>query len=340
LTASALRQEPQDADVGRIRRLLTVPAAADDWGASFWRGRLLLHTFSFAATAIAIAAVGSASRELPFHSLLIALAALGHVVSNIPMKRRLRLSVVIYPALLVAAFAMRADLIATFPGGSLLPFARMLAVVLAVSSFSMRSLRSLYDLLLLGLIAILLASEGALSHEFGLFLLMFGAAALGFLALAYPVGEALRVRWVPSGARFELAVPVVGVVVVTMAVSVAAFLAFPQAKVSLDAKPLPSRLDLTSGRPVAPSQLPGADRAPWAQFLPSQDDSRSAEPDPSVEAARTAADPSAGASGGAGASQAPSSDPARPRRRVARLRRVAARPPHRGARRQGEATPR
>lgn len=300
--------------LARLSGKLTVATSGDDWESSWWRGRLLLHTLIFAATAVALAAVGSTSGQLPFHVVLIALAAVGNVVSNVPMKRRLRLSVVIYPALLLAAWSMRADLLATFPGGSLLPFAKLLAVVLAVSSFNVRNLRSLYDLLLLGLIAILLASEGALSHEFGLFLLLFGTVALGFLAVAYPVGEALSLRWVPSGKRFELAVPVVGVVVITLAVSVAAFLAFPQAKVSLDAKPLPSRLDLTSGRPVPPTHLPSGDRAPWARFLPSQGDSGPAAPQAEGAPEQTAAETSPGSAPARqdGGGQAPVPDAAAP----------------------------
>ena len=286
----------------RLSGLFTTATSEDTWERSWWRGRLLLHTLSFAATAVALTAVGSASGRLSFHAGLIILAAVGHVVSNAPIERRFRLSVVIYPVVLLAAWSMRVDLLATFPGGSLLPFAKLLAIVLALSSFNMRSLRSLYDLLLLGLIAILLASEGALTHQFGLFLLMFGATALGFLAVAYPVGEALSLRWVPSGARLEIAVPVVGVVIMTLAVSVVAFLVFPQAKVSLDARPLPSRLDLTVGRPAPPTHLPSGDRAPWARFLPSHDrtDAPSSRPDATREQA-------ASGSGGEGSVSSPAS---------------------------------
>ena len=168
-------------------------------------------------------------------------------------------------------------------GGSLFPFVKLLAVVQAMVSFNLRSMRSLDDSFLLGLAVVLLVSEGALSTQFSVFLLAFGLVALTFLTSAYPVTASRNVRVVGSPQVLGMAWPVVAVLLLTMSTAVAVFLAVPQIHRVRTASPLPSRLDVTVGRPPTPTDLVTGDTPIIGQFLPSrqgegpaQDDSESA----------------------------------------------------------------
>ena len=256
----------------------TGSASEGDW----WQGKLSLHTLSFAASAISLAAAAWVTGDVSYFGALAAVVAVGHMVSGRPAARRLRLSFVIYPAAVFAVYLMRADLMTVFAGGSLFPLVRLLTLVQAMVSFNLRGLRSLYDSLLLSLTVILLAGEGALSTQFVFFLLAYGVVALAFLTTAYSVGEADPLRWVGSARILGLAVPAGGIVAITLVAAVVTFIVVPQRYRVLDAQPLPSRLDLTVGRPAPPSYIPGGDRAPWSRFLPSRE---SSDPAPEASAA-------------------------------------------------------
>ena len=57
---------------------------------------------------------------------------------------------------------------------------------------------------------------------------------------------------------------------VTLLVAAGTYLALPQGHTVSATGPLPSRIDLTSGWPAAPTNLSPGDWAPWADFLPSR----------------------------------------------------------------------
>ena len=117
---------------------------------------------------------------------------------------------------------------------------------------------------------ILLVSEGALSPEFGFFLLAYGLVALAFLATAHPVSEAQDRRLLMPGNAMGLSAAVLGVVMLTLVASIGVFLTMPQLQRIRLASPLPSRLDLTIGRPVSPTDLETGETAPMAGFLPTR----------------------------------------------------------------------
>ena len=250
----------------------TVSSVTDASNRTWWEGKITLHALCFAATAVSLAAVAWTSGEFSHFAALTVVVALGHVVSGLPKKGSFRLSYVISPAALTMAFFMRDDLLNVFAGGSLFPLVSLLTVVQAIVSFNLRSTRSLYDSLLLSLTVILLAGESALSARFAFLLLAYAVVALAFMTTAYSVGEFDQFRLLRSPRPLGLGVPVVGTVALTMIAATAVFVVLPQSYRGLDAQALPSRLDLTTGRPAPPSLNSGGDQAPWSQFLPSRED--------------------------------------------------------------------
>ena len=179
----------------RLLKLRNVPAAhlASEPG---WRqGTWALYTLSFLGTAVSMGAVAMTSHQVALFAALMVAAARGHLTSYLVKGNRFRPGFVIHPAALLAIWIMHADLLAVFAGGSLLPLAKLLIIVQALASFNLRSLRSLYDALLLSLAVILVASEGALAVHFVAFPATFAVVALAFLAIAHPVSEARRLRW-------------------------------------------------------------------------------------------------------------------------------------------------
>ena len=248
--------------------LVLTDESEDAWSGTGWKGSAIIYSLSFGGVAVALAAVAWASGADAVFAAMVPASAIGHLISALPTKRKVRFGILIYPIVFATIWFMRAELLTVFLGGSLFPLARLLAVVQTLASFNLRSMRSLYDSFLLSLVLILLVSEGALSVEFGGFLLVYGVFALGFLASAYPVAEAQHMRLLGSARLVGLAAPVAVAMVLTAAAAVAVFLAIPQVHRVQNAAPLPSRLDLTIGRPVAPSGTDGGDSAPLAQFLP------------------------------------------------------------------------
>ena len=111
----------------KLLSFVLLNASDNVWENSSRRGRLLLHALSFLATAVALWSVGAASNQLLLHSGLIALAAVGHASSWLVIRWRPRLSFINLLVVLVAIWLMRVDLLAVLSGGSLLPFARLLA---------------------------------------------------------------------------------------------------------------------------------------------------------------------------------------------------------------------
>ncbi len=234
-------------------------------------GKVVLYLLSFLATVVSMEAVTWVSGDTGFFIALMVAAGVGHIVSFLPRWRGVRLSFIIYPLALLAIWSMRFDLLTVLSGGALLPLARLLTVVQALASFNLRSLRSLYDTLILSMAVVLLASEGALSIHYGVFLLMFAIVALLFLATAHLVSQAQRSRWSAAPGVIGLVIPAFAVLILTFTTSIGMFLMIPQSYRVLEAQPLPSRVDLTTGRPVAPTDPTGGDTAPWSQFLPSRD---------------------------------------------------------------------
>ena len=251
-----------------ILKWIIAPSPRDAWERSDWRVRFLLHALAFAGTAVSLWAVSWASGGESLYLVFIAAVGLGHLVSA-RRSQRLRLAIVIYPALVLVVWAMRADLLHIIAGGSLFLMAKLLAVVQTILSFNLRDLRGLYDSFLLSLTVILLASEGALSPSFAVFIVAFGVVALTFLAVAYPVCESTAMRRSGSTGIVGLGVAVPGIVLLTLVATAGVFVVVPQAYRLRDAAPLPSRLDLTIGRPVAPALLPAGDTVSESGFLPS-----------------------------------------------------------------------
>ena len=234
-------------------------------------GRRMLFAISFAAVAVSMGSVVWASGQATFIGVMLAAAAVGHLLSAAQVRPRFRLSYVIYPIALLVIFTMRADLLGVLGGGALLPLARLLVVIQAMASFNLRSMRTLYDTLLLGLVVVLIASEAALSVAFLIFPLVFGVVALLFLVTAHLLRETQRARWVRAPGPVGVVSAAVGLVVMTFAAGLAVFLLMPQPYRVVNAHPLPSRVDLTSGRPGTSLDPGGGDAAPWSQFLPSRD---------------------------------------------------------------------
>ena len=254
-----------------ILKWITVPSRGDAWERSGWGARFLLHALAFAGTAVSLGAVSWASGGHPLYLALIVGVGLGHLVSARRGQRTLRLTIAVYPALGLVVWAMRADVLTIISGGSLFLMARLLAVVQTILSFNIRDLRSLYDSFLLSLTVILLASEAALSPSFAVFIIAFGVVALTFLAVAHPTCESTGIRGSGSTRIAGLAVSVPGIVLLTLVATVGVFIAVPQAYRVRNAAPLPSRLDLTIGRPVAPVPLPRGDAVSGSGFLPSRE---------------------------------------------------------------------
>ena len=254
------------------RAKTAAPPTIDPLGREGGRnGKILLYTLSYLSMAVSIAAVVWANGQSTLLGALLFATALGHIVSALGRQRYLRLSFLTYPLAGLAIWSMRVDLLAIFAGGSFAPLALLLAVMQALVSFNIRSLRTAYDALLLSLATILLASEGALSTDFVVFLLTFGVVAVGFLATAHLLSEARSLRWAPIVGPFPLSVPLIAIVVLIFVVALGVFLALPQSYRVQTAASLPSRVDLTVGQPIAPRDLPPGDAAPWSQFLPSRD---------------------------------------------------------------------
>ncbi len=250
----------------------TAPSKPDASESTWWQGKASLHTLSFAAMAVSLAAAAWTSEDVPYFAALTAVVALGHVVSGLPKKGRFRLTYAIYPAALIMAYLMRGELATVFAGGSLFALVKLLTIVQAIVSFNLRSPRNLYDSMLLSLTVILLAGDGALSAQFAFFLLAYAVVALAFLTTAYSVGEADKLRVLRSPRLLGLVVPVVGTVALTMIAAVVVFAVLPQSNRGMDAQPLPSRLDLTVGRPAPPSLNSAGDPARWSRFLPSREE--------------------------------------------------------------------
>ena len=95
--------------------------------------------------------------------------------------------------------------------------------------------------------------------------------ALAFLAAAYPVSEAQHHPTLVSAKTLGMALSVSGIIAVTLGTAMAVFTVIPQGHRVANAAPLPSRLDLTIGRPIAPLDIPPGESVPLSQFLPSRD---------------------------------------------------------------------
>ena len=231
---------------------------------------VVLYTLSFAGMGVAIASVAWVSGDILLSGLLIVLAGLGHVLSGLGKGRRLKLGLAIYPALGISAWFLRDDLIGIASGGSLFPLAILLSLVLALISFNLRTLRTLYDAWLLSLVVILLAGVGALSTQFGLFLLAFGIVAVIFLIASHMADLARRLQFMTLGGPLYLAFPVGIVMLLVLGASLAIFLLLPQNLGIQKVSPLPSRLDLTMQQPLPPQHSPTGGEAPADGILPSR----------------------------------------------------------------------
>ena len=238
----------------------------------------MLYLLSFAAMAVSIASVAWTGEEVALPALLTILAGLGHLVSASGKGRRLRLGLLIYPTVFLLAWVMRDGLIAVVTTGSLYRLTGFLIVLQALASFNLRSIRTLYDTLLLSLVVLLLASEGALSIQFGLFLLTFGVIAVAFLISAHVEGLAGGVRRVVATGNLQLAGSATVLLVLVLSISFVVFLALPQGARVHSAQPLPSRLDPTLPPPPPPLEVSGEDAALSKGVLPSREETFNDDP--------------------------------------------------------------
>jgi hypothetical protein len=101
---------------------------------------------------------------------------------------------------------------------------QLLVVIQSMASFNLRSMRTPYDTLLLGLLAVLIVSEAVPSVTFLLFLLVFGVAVLLFLVTSHMPRETQSARCVRSPGPLGVASVAVTLVVLTFAACLAVFL--------------------------------------------------------------------------------------------------------------------
>ena len=232
-----------------------------------------------------MASVAWVSGYILLNGLLIVVSGLGHLLSGLGKGQRLKLGLAIYPVVGLTAWIMREDLLAIAAGGSLFRLARLLIVVLALVSFNLRNLRTLYDTWLLSLAAILVAGVGALSTEYGLFLLAFGAVAVAFLIASHMAALARHLQFRALIGPWQLALPAGIVMLSVLGASLAIFLVLPQNLRIQNVSPLPSRLDLTMQQTLPPQDASTGGEAPAEGVLPSRDQEVISEQPPDAQLA-------------------------------------------------------
>ena len=245
------------------------PGSDNGWKDGHRQARFLLHILTFAGTALALGAVSWVSGGDLLYILLVFVVGVGHLVSVRPKKGKFRLDLLICAIALMLILAMWTELVIVVTGGSLFLMSKLLAVFQVMTSFTLRTLRSLYDSFLLSMAVLLLASEAALTPLFLVFIFTFGLVALIFLAAANSTSESIRIERLSSIRMEGLAIAIPGLILITLIVSVGVFLVVPQSYLLRDASPLPSRLDLTVGRPTTPAPLASGDAVESVGFLPS-----------------------------------------------------------------------
>ncbi|MBM3926361.1 MAG: DUF4129 domain-containing protein [SAR202 cluster bacterium] len=217
--------------------------------------RLVLYVLSFLSMSSALAAAAQVSGQYLLFAAAIALTGGGHAVSALTGKSRAWLTLALYLGGMGSLGFMLPELLQILHGGSLFPLGKLLAVVLVMTSFNLRSLRTLYDCLLLSLALLLIASESALSAQFASLVGTFSLAAIAFLYVAH------QSKAFPGAGRvraMELLRHTPMLLIVAILVSLfgaAVFMVLPQRVRVESASPLPSRLDLASGLPALPSDL-------------------------------------------------------------------------------------
>ena len=214
---------------------------------------------TFAATAVAFGAVSWTSGGNLLYILLIFVVGLGHLISIRFKEREFRFNLAMCAVALLLIWAMWTELIVIVTGGSLFLMAKLLAVFQVMTSFSLRSLRSLYDSFLLSMAVVLLVSEAALTPFFLVFIFAFAIVALIFLAAANSIRESIRIERLISTRMTGQAIAIPGLILIAVIASLGIFLVVPQVYLLRDASPLPSRLDLAVGRPTTPAPVADGD---------------------------------------------------------------------------------
>ena len=225
---------------------------------------------TFAATAVAFGAVSWTSGGNLLYILLIFVVGLGHLISIRFKEREFRFNLAMCAVALLLIWAMWTELIVIVTGGSLFLMAKLLAVFQVMTSFSLRSLRSLYDSFLLSMAVVLLVSEAALTPFFLVFIFAFAIVALIFLAAANSIRESIRIERLISTRMTGQAIAIPGLILIAVIASLGIFLVVPQVYLLRDASPLPSRLDLAVGRPTTPAPVADGDATESSGFLLSQ----------------------------------------------------------------------
>lgn len=229
----------------------------------------MTYGLSFLCMAASLAGAGWTGGSVPFFLAVALVAALGHIVSALGWGRRVRLAVVIYPLAVFAIWSMRAELWGAVQGASLLPLAKLLTIIQMLVSFNLRSLRTLYDTLILDLLVVLLASQGALSGTYLVLLGFFAMVTMLFLASASTdTGSQRRLR-TSHRQPFLLLGTLIGVIAFVFIAALASFLALPQRYRTPGTVALPSRLDVTLGRPIAPAPFASSSALADPSVLPS-----------------------------------------------------------------------
>ncbi|MBM3946981.1 MAG: hypothetical protein FJ315_06245, partial [SAR202 cluster bacterium] len=116
-----------------------------------------LYLLSFVSVAVALGALAWSNGAVGVPLTLAAFSGLGHYVSARWKGAIPRPSVIVMLALALGIWFLRWELASLVTGDSLLSLAKLLAIALTAASFGLRSLRSLYDTLLLSLGVVLMA---------------------------------------------------------------------------------------------------------------------------------------------------------------------------------------
>jgi transglutaminase-like putative cysteine protease len=179
------------------------------------------RAFVFSGFAVSVLAVVLYGEDYIVPAVGVGVAAVGHVVSyrERGAKRGLRRQILLAGLVFASLGYFLADSVGAFFGG-LLPQANFAILLVAVTSFDLKTRRNCYSSLWISLAILYLAAVYAWDYPFGVLLGLWTLCLAGFWATSH-----LR----RMGARVALPVPAVATALVgALALGVAAFIAIPQ----------------------------------------------------------------------------------------------------------------
>ena len=155
-------------------------------------------------------------------------ATCGHTFSWYRRRRSLGVWTIVMALVVVGlALVMRVEILEALEG-NWLPLAHFLLLVQAISSFDIRTRGGLYAGLGLSGIVLVFASQQAFSLSFGLFLLMYAALLMAFLAIALLDDETETAQARPARVGIPMLGFWSGMVAAILLFSVAAFMLLPR----------------------------------------------------------------------------------------------------------------